>query len=1142
MPAIFVSHSSLDPKEADDIKASLARLGFERVFLDFDKASGIGAGESWEKRLYEALSRSHAVILVLTPNWLASKWCFAELTQARALGKVIIPVICKPLGERFVLPDVQAVDLLDWKKDGLARLEQRLHAIADELARGFTLDPNRPPFPGIHAFEAEDAAIYFGRDDETRAVIERLDARRTQGGARFLIVIGASGSGKSSLLKAGVLPQLARRRAHWLALPPIRPEKAPLEAVAKAIAYQLGKPDDWEAWHGKLSGPDAIDEIEKLLKQVRVGDARAATVLLPIDQFEEVFTVATPPERSAFMRLLAGALDGARGLALMVLATGRSDVLEGLTEAAEMARTYETVALVPMPLARMPLLVEGPAAVAGLNVEKGLAEQIARDVESPEALPLLAHTLWLLYRRGLADKRLSLAEYTSLGDPQRGLNPIQNSVRLVADQALTGVQATQAELAALRDAFVPHLVRVRLDDGKRVRQPAPLAGLPSASRRLIAALTEARLLTTREGLVEATHEALFKAWPTLDQWLTEEHAFLTDLERIRGACDVWAQAPADQQAGALLHGLLLSRARDWLLKYPQRFVSADMEPLRAFIAASARADDAAAARSQRLRRRIFQGMAAAAVIFAAVAAIAGWQYWRAEQARAEAERNFDIAKQAADQVAFRIAGDLRDVEGMRVESVRRILTTAQAMMDGLARAAPNDLQLQASRGGILSEFAATYLSAGDLASARAAADESLAIARKLAAADPGNARQHDLSVSLHNVGDVRLAAGDRAGAFAAYDEGLAIMRKLAAADPGNQDWQRDLGVGLNRIGDVRLAAGDRVDALAAYDEGLAIMRELAAADPTKNGWQLDLSVSLDKVGEVRLLAGDRAGALAAYEESLAIRRKLVAANPENASWQRDVYVSLTNVGDARRAAGDRTGALAANEESLAIMRKLAAEDPGNAGWKADVSISLDRVGDARLAAGDLAGALAAYEESLAMRRNLAAADPGNAGWQRGVSVSLNLVGNVREAAGDGAGALAAYEESLAIARKLAAADPGNAGWQHDVSLSLNKVGDVRLAAGDRAGALAAYEEDLAIMRKLTAADPGNVRWQTDLVAALYKISTASDPSRARAVLREALAIAEALAREGKLTVEQQDWPQELRDELAKLPPEAAGAK
>jgi hypothetical protein len=134
------------------------------------------------------------------------------------------------------------------------------------------------------------------------------------------------------------------------------------------------------------------------------------------------------------------------------------------------------------------------------------------------------------------------------------------------------------------------------------------------------------------------------------------------------------------------------------------------------------------------------------------------------------------------------------------------------------------------------------------------------------------------------------------------------------------------------------------------------------------------------------------------------------------------------------------------------------------------------------------------------------------------------------------GATAAFDESLAIRRKLAAADPGNAAAQRGVSLSLDRIGDLSLAKRDRA---AAYEESLAIRRKLTAADPDNMQWHSDLVISLLKVSTVSEPPQARAVLREGLAIVEMLARNGKLTSAQHNWPQLIRNALANLPPEQA---
>src|SRR5499433_397473 len=1145
MPAIFISHSSRDPKVADDIKSTLARLGFDRVFLDFDKETGIGAGENWEKRLYEELSRCHAVILAITPNWMTSKWCFAELQQARALGKLIFPIVCAPIGDRKVLTEIQAVDMLDWDAGGLERLEQRLQAISSELARGFTLDPQRSPYPGIHASEADDAAIYFGRDDETRALIEKLDARRRQGGARFVVLIGASGSGKSSLLKAGLLPQLARRRGHWILLPSLRPEKAPLESLAKALADKCGEPQSWRAWHDRLRGPEAIRHVTDLVKDLRVAEAGTATLLVPIDQFEETFTIAEAAERDAFLSLLATMLDPARDLPFVAVATARADVLQGLLEGSELAPLTETVPLPKMLLDRVPRLVEGPAGVAGIHVEKGLPERILRDVETSEALPLLAYTLRILYERGGSDRRLTTAEYNSLGDPARGLNPVQNSVRLAADQAIEGLKPSAQELSALCDAFVPHLVRLRLADGKRVRQPAPLSALPRGAERLLRALIEARLLTVRpagdrsgDAVIEVTHEALFGAWPMRAAWLDQEQAFLIDIERIKGAHQAWLQTPDDQKPKARLHGFLLARARDWLVKHPQRFTGHDMEPLRAFITASAAAEDAEQARAVRLRRRFVQLMAGAAIVFAAVAALATWQYVEAEQARRvavhaetqakeaeahaiaerdRAQRNFSIARQAADDVVFKLALDLRNVQGMRVDWIRRILDTAQALMDRLAEAAPDDLQLQRSRHAMFAVFVDAYLAAGDLTRARAASDESIAIMRRLTAAQPRNTNwRRELSLSLTKVGNVRMASGDRASALAAYEESLAIMRRLTAANPSVPRWQRDLSSSLNNVGDVRRAAGDRAGALAAYEEGLAVIRKLTATDPNDVETQRSLSISLNNVGLMRLATGDRPGALAVYEESLAIRRKLAEANARSATFQRDVSTSLNNIGYVRFVAGDRAGALAAYEQSLVIRRRLAAADPGNAGWQRDVSTSLNLVGDLRRAAGDRAGALAAYEEGLAIRRKLASSDPDNTEWQRDLSVSLNNVGNVLLSAGDRTGALAVYEEGLVIVRRLAVADPGNVTWQRDVNVSLDKIGDVNLSAGDRTGSLAAYEEALAIRRKLFASDRGNTSWERDLSVSLNKVGdvlrSAGDRTAALAYFEEALAIRRKLAK------------------------------
>ena len=294
---IFISHSGRDNECAGELKAWLGGLGFEAPFLDFDKDSGIPPGADWERTLYREIERADAVIVVLTANWVASKWCFAEFTQARALGKPIFPVIETPAGERLVAQDIQHLDLREDRKGGLARLARELERIASDIHRGYRFPPGRPPYPGLFAFDEDDAAIYFGRNDEIRRLTGLLRAQRASGSANIWAILGASGSGKSSLLRAGILPAMKQEASAWTVLPAFRLKDRPIEALALTAALALGEPDP-AVWQRRLvDDPDAaLTEFELRLKG-KVGLAETQ-IVVPIDQFEELLTLR-PPSRPA---------------------------------------------------------------------------------------------------------------------------------------------------------------------------------------------------------------------------------------------------------------------------------------------------------------------------------------------------------------------------------------------------------------------------------------------------------------------------------------------------------------------------------------------------------------------------------------------------------------------------------------------------------------------------------------------------------------------------------------------------------------------------------------------------------------------------------------------------------------------------
>ena len=239
MTAIFVSHRSSDNVHAAALKDWLGSLGHERLFLDFDPADGIPAGVDWEQRLYQELRRCQALLIVLTPAWLESMWCRNELAIAREKGKAVFIVRVEPCAAGPIIPALQEVDLTTDREAALAKLARGLKAHRLDPASSLDWKPARPIYPGLAAFDIEDAAIFFGRSKESWEIVERLRHMRLQarGSPKLLLVTGASGSGKSSLMRAGVLARLHKEPASWIVVKPFRRGGDVLGALAEAVAW-----------------------------------------------------------------------------------------------------------------------------------------------------------------------------------------------------------------------------------------------------------------------------------------------------------------------------------------------------------------------------------------------------------------------------------------------------------------------------------------------------------------------------------------------------------------------------------------------------------------------------------------------------------------------------------------------------------------------------------------------------------------------------------------------------------------------------------------------------------------------------------------------------------------------------------------
>lgn len=528
------------------MKNWLRANGFDNIFIDFDMTSGLKAGDDWERQLYLEITRCHALIVILTPDWLASKWCFAEFTQARALGKPIFPVSFSPVSDGYNLFNLQILDLTKDLEEGLKQLGNRLRDFAYGTQGLFRLPSDRPPYPGLFSFEEPDAAVFFGRDEEIRLLIESLNRLKTIGGKRLVSVVGASGTGKSSLVKAGVLPRLRRLCSRWVVLRGFRPALAPVESMALALAIELQQPAKSRELADALAGADGVNILLQTLSSIRViHQAEDADLIIFMDQAEELFSLSDNTQANILFMLIDQLISS--NSAVNFIVTLREDSATRFYSSLGLSNVTDQIILQPMNIDRLSLIIEGPAKVAGLIVENDFLASILRDTQTSDALPLLAFALRELYERSRQGAALTLEGYRQLADVGSELSPLEHIICKRAETALLSQTPDSTELLALREAFIAGLVQVD-EAGNYGRRPADLAELPKESWPLIDMMVSARLLTKKQTgdgrtAVEIAHEALLRKWDRLTQWLDENREFLLWRKRLSAATSQWKESP-----------------------------------------------------------------------------------------------------------------------------------------------------------------------------------------------------------------------------------------------------------------------------------------------------------------------------------------------------------------------------------------------------------------------------------------------------------------------------------------------------------------------------------------------------------------------------------------------------------------------
>lgn len=845
---LFVSYQWRDHSVVEKLARALRQRG---IAVSLDRWY-VAPGQDWQQRLREVLSSASAVALCVGPqglgSWQQRERQLALKRQSAEPAFPVIPVLLPgadpPLGllglntwvdlrEGF---DSRHLDLLAAAVRGVSPAEL---VVAESRGARSSVCPYR----GLLAFREEDSAFFHGR----QAAVEGLrDAVRERS---LVAVVGASGSGKSSLVAAGLVPVLRAETAPTWEVASLAPSERPLRALAEALLPLVEPtvaaidclPRLAQLEEGLLHGGATLrDVVAEVLRQ-QPGTER---LLLVVDQWEELYSAGS--EAEARERFIAALLDGTAGGRLTVVLTLRADFYGWAIAQRSLADALRdgVVNLGPMTEAELRQAVQEPAELAGLGFEHGLVARILRDVgQEPGNLPLLEFLLGELWqaRRGS----------TLHHDAYEAVAGVQGALATRAEDIYLRLPAP--ERATARRLLV-QLVRPGGACGDTCRRV--LLDPPAGARRdLVQRLVDARLLvSTRDEasgseVLAIAHEALIRSWQRLRDWTDSDRELLRRRERVMAAARRW-NAEGRSAGGLLSPGMVLEEARgllqdhrgeleDWAVEFIERSLRRERERQRA----------AEGSTRKRLRNRTW-----AVVVVTALAAFALYGWDRASRGNDALQAAYAELEQSLGSTMSRL--DEVRAEGSRARQAGALAAQAQSRWQQANERLARELAtLQSAQRRLLNALLDTPVAADPVAGVLAMALDAVPYdpVEPSAAFGPQviqglNQVLRQRTGSVGGVGTRWLAASDASGS-----------RVVAAlADASAAVWDRASGELIH------LLEGHSDEVLGGAFDPSGGRVVTASADGTARVWDMAsgrtvLTLSTGRVGAVRSAAFDGSG-------------------------------------------------------------------------------------------------------------------------------------------------------------------------------------------------------------------------------------------------------------------------------------------